>query len=693
MVLISAGFPQKELIALVFKRFPIVLLGSLSILARAQDGVESPAAGAYFEDLPIVLTPSRLPQPLREAPAAVTVLDGDLIRATGYRDIARLFRLVPGMQVGQERSGIHWVTYHGLGNDSPADMQVLIDGRAVYSPGVLGGVDWLALPVTVDEIERIEIVRGTDAVAYGPNAFLGVINIITHQAGSSPGASATAKVGNQNIRDLRATWDSQPGDHAVRLAASTRSDDGYDRLHDRSRMNIFSLRSDHQLSNRDQATLRITASDGAREAGYADSPLNNDGERSIDTRSASLQAQWRHLPNPDDEVLINYFHNSISARDEWITSAPALGFPYVPLNRNRDIERDSLEAQHRLTLGDDTKAIWGGEARRETAEAPFIYYGRSRITTDLFRVFGNMEWRFAPNWTTNLGAMAEKYSDDRSRFSPRAFVNWQAGPETTLRAGYSRAWRDRNLIERYGDVRVFDPATGTLLARPYVQNPELVPPRIDSVEIGWLERFKPGDTRLDVRLFNERITGFVARRLTAVTPDNPLLAFAPAPYTVLPAQYYNVDFPVTLRGLEYQVQTRPWADGRIILNHVMIDRRIEDPAVKARIAPYTASLSWLQRWSDDWSSMVTALRMGPLAGGEGFVSQYNYQAPAYTSYDFSVRRRSRIGTQDIVVALSGINIGGDHQEIADRSEQKLHPEGPANPVSKMLFLSITIGER
>jgi iron complex outermembrane receptor protein len=674
---------------LVFKRIPSFLIGFLCSLAWAQDELDPPAAGGYFEDLPIVLTPSRLPQPLREAPAAVTVLDRELIRASGYRDVARLMRLVPGMQVGQERSGINWVTYHGLGNDSPADMQVLIDGRSVYSPGVLGGVDWLALPVTVDEIERIEIVRGTDAVAYGPNAFLGVINIITRQAGSAPGASMTASAGNQDIRDLRATWDSAPGEHAVRLAASSRSDDGYPSLHDSSRMDVFSLRSDHQISNRDQATIRITASEGARQAGYADSFLNNDGERTIDTRSASLQAQWRHLPAADEELLVNYFYNNISARDEWIASAPPF-FPYVPLNRNRDIERSTLEAQHRLPLGEDIKAVWGGEARRETVEAPFIYYGRDKIAVDLYRLFGNLEWRFAPNWTSNLGAMAEKYSDDRVRYSPRAFVNWQAGQETTIRAGYSRAWRDRNLLERYGDVRVFDPASGTLLVRPYIQNPDLDPPRIDSVELGWLERFRPGDTRLDVRVFNERIQNFVARREVLAPPPPAALLSA----FISSKQYYNLDTPVTLRGLEYQVQTRPWTDGRVILNHVMIDRRIDDPGIRARVAPYTASLSWLQNWGSGWSSMVTTLRMGPLAGGEGFVGQNNnYQADAYTAYDFSIRRAMRIGNQEVVFALSGINLGGDHQEIADRSEQSMHPEGPVNPVSKMIFFSLTIGER
>ncbi|MDP3038059.1 MAG: TonB-dependent receptor plug domain-containing protein, partial [Rhodocyclaceae bacterium] len=99
------------------------MLSSLGTAAAAAE--EDP----FLADLPIVLTPSRLQQPQNEAPAAVTVIDRALIKATGYRDIPRLLRLVPGMQIGQERGSRHWVTYHGMGNDYPSWMQVLIDGR------------------------------------------------------------------------------------------------------------------------------------------------------------------------------------------------------------------------------------------------------------------------------------------------------------------------------------------------------------------------------------------------------------------------------------------------------------------------------------------------------------------------------------------------------------------------------------
>jgi iron complex outermembrane receptor protein len=70
------------------------------------------------------------------------------------------------------------------------------------------------------------------------------------------------------------------------------------------------------------------------------------------------------------------------------------------------------------------------------------------------------------------------------------------------------------------------------------------------------------------------------------------------------------------------------------------------------------------------------------------VPKSQYIAPAYTTVDFRVARRFHVGRQDVEVALSGINLGASHQEIADRSEQYFHPEGPANPVSRMVFISV-----
>ena len=138
----------------------------------------------YFdEEIPVVLTSSRLKQPITEAPTAMTIIDRKKIEQLGVREIAALFQLVPGMIVGFKSGNWPVVTYHGMSDQYSRRMQILIDGRAVYLPDV-GGPDWSSLPLVIDDIERIEITRGSNAATYGSNSFLGIINIITRHSRS-----------------------------------------------------------------------------------------------------------------------------------------------------------------------------------------------------------------------------------------------------------------------------------------------------------------------------------------------------------------------------------------------------------------------------------------------------------------------------------------------------------------------------
>jgi iron complex outermembrane receptor protein len=669
-----------------------MLLAAASTAVAADSG--TPVGDeSYFEQLPVVLTPSRLPQPLQEAPAAVTVLDQNLIRATGYRDIARLMRLVPGMQVGQERSGSNWVAYHGLGNDSPADMQVLVDGRAIYSPGIFSGVDWAALPVPIEEIERIEVVRGTNTAAYGPNAFLGVINIITRHSSDAPGYQASVSAGSPDVRDMHADWAGGADGHTIRVAATSRNDEGYQGLNDSSRINMVSLRSDHRIGYNDELTLRLAGSEARRGAGYADSVFNNNSTRDWRSQNLALQAQWRHTPAAGEELLVNFFRVQDRVRDSWTAVGPRIDLipirmAYVPLSQDRQSLRHSLEVQHRFAPSATTQLVWGGEASDEWLEAPLLFYNVGRVSNRLYRAFANLEWRFAREWAANIDGMVEKYSNEHARLSPRAFLNWQASPDTTFRTGYARAWRDRNDFQTHADVRAIDPVDGRVLVRPYLPNPDLRRPRIDSFEVGYLGRFRPANTTVDVRIFRERIEDFVLRIRQPITPDNPVLAMY-----MPPTQYVNLDSPVTLVGLEYQIKTRPYAGSQIIFNHSMVDRRTSSAVVQGRAAPYTVSLSWLQDWGGGWSSMVSVLGIGPLAGGDGYVPNGQYLAPAYTTTDFRIARKFPMGRHDVEIALAGINLGPRHQEIADRSEQYLHQDGPVNLVSRMVFLSASLSYR
>lgn len=112
----------------------------------------------FFSELPVVASVSRLPQRLADAPTSVTVIDREMIRSLPIRDLNDVFRLVPGFQTYPNTTEAGRVTYHGLTDEefSPR-LQVLVDGRSMYSSAFRNGVNWAIIPVAIEDIERIEI--------------------------------------------------------------------------------------------------------------------------------------------------------------------------------------------------------------------------------------------------------------------------------------------------------------------------------------------------------------------------------------------------------------------------------------------------------------------------------------------------------------------------------------------------------
>lgn len=128
----------------------------------------------------------RKEQSLRRAPSAVYVLKNDDIRRAGATSIQEALRLVPGLTVLRQNSSTWAVTARGFDSNGSAKLLVLIDGRSVYSP-LFSGVFWDVQDVALEDIDRIEVIRGPGAVSWGENAVNGVINIITKSAQETQG--------------------------------------------------------------------------------------------------------------------------------------------------------------------------------------------------------------------------------------------------------------------------------------------------------------------------------------------------------------------------------------------------------------------------------------------------------------------------------------------------------------------------
>jgi len=147
-----------------------------------------------------VVSASKRVQKISEAPNAIFVITAEEIKRSGAVDLPDLFRMVPGVDVVNISGGSYGVSARGFNDRFAQRMLVMIDGRSIYVT-FFGGVFWENEEVFLEDIERIEIIRGPGGTMWGANASNGVINIITKDPEDDQGLMVTGKAGSKNFRE------------------------------------------------------------------------------------------------------------------------------------------------------------------------------------------------------------------------------------------------------------------------------------------------------------------------------------------------------------------------------------------------------------------------------------------------------------------------------------------------------------
>lgn len=485
----------------------------------------------YIGEVPYVLTVSRLSQPVSDAPAAVTVIDREMIRASGIVELPEIFRLVPGFYVATNASLVHGtnhaVSYHGMTNAYSGGMQVLVDGRSAYSP-LYGGVQWSELPISIVDIERIEVTRGPNAASYGANSYFGVINIITSAASEVRGNSVVARHGGQR-NELFYRYGGNQGDLNYRITAGYTQDNGLHTRNDFKRTRFMNARADYQLDNNDNIELIFGIAAGARGEGDFDQVLYTPTTRKI--RNHNVLARWKHQFSDTNEFMLQAYH-AFDRSDTTFTSINLRPFIPIVLNDNVVVqnpveqERLDVEAQHNFSIGRSWRFVWGGNIRRDSMYAPFYLGTSKKDYFDLQRVFGHAEWRAHKKLLLNAGAMIEHNDFTGTDISPRASANFHISPNHTIRLGFSSALRTPNYVEEKFDMSVQIPTTVpnlTLLEKLNNNPGGLEPERIISREIGYIG--KVGAVNIDARIFHDNLYKQIS------TEDAPFVA--PAGLTLI----------------------------------------------------------------------------------------------------------------------------------------------------------------
>jgi iron complex outermembrane receptor protein len=533
----------------------VCALGLATLAARSQTGL----GDASLEQLlnVEVTSVSKKEQKLSQTAAAVFVIGQEDIRRSGSVLLPDLLRMVPGVQVAQIDANAWAITIRGFNSRYSNKVLVLVDGRSVYTPS-FSGVYWDQLDTPLEDIERIEVIRGPGATMWGANAVNGVINIITKSSKSTQGGLASATVGaDSDARGLLrygGRLGPASGDGATYrvfgkytrvgsgvLENGSDGADGWSRVHGGFRTDWSLSPSDtfhaegDLFSNRESQTRQPSFLAGPVEAGF---------KQDIRAAGGSLSSAWSHTSADGAQTSVNAYFDTYRRDD--------MGLP--EFQRTFD-----LSAQQHLVAGQRHDIVFGLGYRAVLSGIPPGYpisLTPPKRTDSLYSAFLQDEIRLGDNLWLTLGSKLEHNAFTGFEYEPSARLAWAPSPRHTLWAAASRAIRQPSRQEAgvnldLGDVPL--DASTTLAVRLHGS------PTYRSEE---LRDFETGYRSQLTKRVSLDLTTFLSfyRHLTTIEPQTPVIYPGPAGIVIeTPLVYANLGHSTNYGGelaLNWSVNSR-----------------------------------------------------------------------------------------------------------------------------------------
>jgi len=619
--------------------------------------------GLFVDALPMVLTASRMTQSPLDAPAPVTIIDQEMFRTSGFTEIHDLMRLVPGFLVADWPSGPPMVVNNGLGDANSRRLQVLLDGRSIYSP-FDGKVDWTNLPVRVDDIERIEVVRGPNPAVYGANSFQGVVNIITRSPHQEHGKSLSLTTGSGGTKEVALRTGNANGPLEWRLSLSRRESVNYRDLGvpkyeigESIQRDVLNGQFAYQLNPNDDLRFQIGMTRSNDTSGAITDTENPPHSRI--GQSNFFQAAWRHSTAPDEEISLQYYHLDSQAREPFLVDATR------PINLDVNMQRDDLEFQQTLPLASNLRGLWGAGVRQDKVSSEHYLAGVGEVGGTQWQLFGNLAWQAAPRWLINAGGMVEKHYFTDTLLSPRVAANYSFLPNHVLRASTGRGYRTPTAFEeRSREQYVYN---GSVVETGY-WGQHLQPEQVDFREIGYVGYFQNISLRVDARVFWNDYQNYIDDKTCRFIPlpdQYPCSSPAPANYTGSGKAFQFINSGnINVEGSEIQFDWRHPVVGRVVLGyahtHIGAESSVDSDVPKSAPTDST-SLLWMRNFPGRFSASVGFYALTPMM----WLNDGDKQ-PAYHRTDMRLAKQFGKRESGNEIALTLQNTGGNYAEFRSK---------------------------
>jgi len=382
-----------------------------------------------------------------EVSSALFVLTHEDIRRSGSNTIPELLRLVPGLHVAQIDSNRWAITARGSNSLFANKLLVLIDGRSVYTP-LFSGVYWDAQDTRLEDIERIEVIRGPGASVWGANAVNGVINIITKNANDTLGGAVTVGAGNEDRALANVRYGAKISDtSAARI---------YGKYYNRDRSAQIAGVDAYDQMESGQTGARFDYKEGRDTASvHGDIYKGTDGLRaltpSLASFSPSLEQKQTHF---DGNNIVAHWSREFSDGQQLTVQGYFDRTQRYDLIHGERYEIADFDAQYLLPLSAYNQLIFGLNYRNTRDFLPktgSIEFLKSSKVSELYSGFVQNETKLFDNAVRiTLGSKFETNSYSGFEYQPTARVAWVPSDTHTLWTGFSRAVRTPSRIQDDG---------------------------------------------------------------------------------------------------------------------------------------------------------------------------------------------------------------------------------------------------
>jgi iron complex outermembrane receptor protein len=475
--------------------FLFILFSAISFPAAADEKeIEDFSELDLEELLDVVVTAAKHRQSIAESPSAVTVITREDIETLGARTLPEILRLVPNTDIALINPLWYEVGVRGDTSINSDSVLLMVDGRDVTIE-FLGFPTWTVHSFNMDEVERIEVIRGPGSALYGANAYAGVVHVITREPGTGPLAQASLRGGEHGSAELALRFSERFGPVAVGIGAGLeRADFWTDRDH--KSYDVIRGRADVKIGLAEKIVARFDGGFFTTSGRYQTyvAPLDMDdhidayGRARLDVGDLSLQASLSHF--------------NISGLIDMGLEFNGIEIGHLPYFDGR-VDKITTQAQHTLGFYHN-RLIYGAEyiynmysssilVEPDQDEHRFGVFLQDEI--DLQAMLRDLLDISPPALTLTAGLRLDVNSVTHLEVSPRAAMVYRLNESHSLRLGYAHAFRKPTFLETSMRVHL----DGNLGFNELdVRAPDLENRHIDALDAGYTGCFLGG--KLQVRL-------------------------------------------------------------------------------------------------------------------------------------------------------------------------------------------------